>query len=109
RPLDIVQRGTPTSADLGDAEPFAESWTQATEVLDGELIGGPRCLTPRPVARGLGVTVVSARKIWRAMACANIKADDSEVTAHEGAAMATIVELVREDVLNEETAISVAR
>lgn len=109
KPLDIVQSGTPTSADLGDAEPFSETWTQAIKVLDEELIGGPRYLTPRALAKELGVSVVSARKIWRAMGFPNIKADEKMFTEQDVAAMATIVELVREDVLNEETAISVAR
>lgn len=109
RPLEIVQPGTPTSADLGDAEPFSETWTQAIKVLDEELIGGPRYLTPRALAKELGVSVVSARKIWRAMGFPNIKADEKVFTEQDVAAMATIVELVREDVLNEETAISVAR
>ncbi|WP_022869259.1 adenylate/guanylate cyclase domain-containing protein [Yaniella halotolerans] len=109
KPLDIVQPDTPTSADLGDAEPFSETWTQAIKVLDEELIGGPRYLTPRALAKELGVSVVSARKIWRAMGFPNIKADEKVFTEQDVAAMATIVELVREDVLNEETAISVAR
>ena len=109
KPLDIVQSGTPTSADLGDAEPFSETWTQAIKVLDEELIGGPLYLTPRALAKELGVSVVSARKIWRAMGFPNIKADEKMFTEQDVAAMATIVELVREDVLNEETAISVAR
>lgn len=109
RPLDIVQPASPRSADLGDAEPFSETWTQAIKVLDEELIGGPRRLTPRDVAKELGVSVVSARKIWRAMGFPNIKANEKVFTQQDVAAMATIVELVREDVLNEETAISVAR
>lgn len=109
KPLDIVQSGSPASADLGDAEPFSETWTQAIKVLDEELIGGPRYLTPRALAKELGVSVVSARKIWRAMGFPNIKADEKMFTEQDVAAMATIVELVREDVLNEETAISVAR
>lgn len=109
RPLDIVQPGNPSSADLGVAEPFSETWTQAIKVLDEELIGGPRRLTPRDLAKELGVSVVSARKIWRAMGFPNIKADEKVFTQQDVAAMATIVELVRENVLNEETAISVAR
>lgn len=109
RPLDILPAASPRSADLGDAEPFSETWTQAIKVLDEELIGGPRRLTPRDVAKELGVSVVSARKIWRAMGFPNIKADEKVFTQQDVAAMATIVELVREDVLNEETAISVAR
>lgn len=109
RPLDIVQSASPRSADLGDAEPFSETWTQAIKVLDEELIGGPRLLTPRDVAKELGVSMVSARKIWRAMGFPNVKAADKVFTQQDVAAMATIVELVREDVLNEETAISIAR
>jgi len=109
RPLDIVQPASATSSDLGAAEPFSETWTQAIKVLDEELIGGPRLLTPRDVAKELGVSVVSARKIWRAMGFPNIKADEKVFTQQDVAAMATIVELVREDVLNEETAISIAR
>jgi len=109
RPLDIVQSASARSADLGEAEPFSETWTQAIKVLDEELIGGPRLLTPRDLAKELGVSVVSARKIWRAMGFPNIKADEKVFTQQDVAAMATIVELVREDVLNEETAISIAR
>lgn len=109
RPLDIVQPANPSSSDLGVAEPFSETWTQAIKVLDEELIGGPRRLTPRDLAKELGVSVVSARKIWRAMGFPNIKADEKVFTQQDVAAMATIVELVRENVLNEETAISVAR
>lgn len=109
RPLDIVQSAAARSADLGEAEPFSETWTQAIKVLDEELIGGPRLLTPRDLAKELGVSVVSARKIWRAMGFPNIKADEKVFTQQDVAAMATIVELVREDVLNEETAISIAR
>lgn len=109
KPLDIVQSSTPTSADLGDAEPFSETWTQAIKVLDEELIGGPRLLTPRSLAKELGVSVVSARKIWRAMGFPNIKADEKVFTKQDLAAMATMVDLVRKDVLNEETAISIAR
>lgn len=109
-PLDIVQPvASATSSDLGDAEPFTETWTQAIRVLDEELIGGPRLLTPRDVAKELGVSVVSARKIWRAMGFPNIKSDEKVFTKHDVAAMATIVDLVRDDVLNEETAISIAR
>lgn len=109
RPLDIVQPESTTSADLGAAEPFSETWTQAIKILDEELIGGPRLLTPRDLAKELGVSIVSARKIWRAMGFPNIKADEKVFTQQDVAAMATIVELVREDVLNEETAISIAR
>lgn len=109
RPLDIVQPTSATSSDLGEAEPFTETWTQAIKVLDEELIGGPRLLTPRDIAKELGVSAVSARKIWRAMGFPNIKADEKVFTQQDVAAMATIVELVREDVLNEETAISIAR
>src|SRR5699024_774607 len=109
RPLDIVQPVTPKAADLGEAEPFTETWTQAIKVLDEELIGGPRRLTPRDLAKELGVSVVSARKIWRAMGFPNIKANEKVFTEQDVAAMATIVELVRSDVLNDETAISIAR
>ena len=109
QPLDIVQPASASSADLGAAEPFSETWTQAIKVLDEELIGGPRLLTPRDLAKELGVSIVSARKIWRAMGFPNVKADEKVFTQQDAAAMATIVELVRGDVLNEETAISIAR
>lgn len=109
RPLDIVQPDTATSADLEAAEPFTETWTQAIKVLDEELIGGPRRLTPRDLAKELGVSIVSARKIWRALGFPNIKADDKVFTKHDGVTMGTIVELVRNNVLNEEAAISIAR
>src|SRR5699024_11593990 len=88
---------------------FFETWTLAIRVLDEDLIGGPRRLTRRDLAKEFGISVVSARKIWRAMGFPNIKANEKVFTQQDVAAMAPMVELVREDVLNEETASSSAR
>lgn len=94
--------------ELAQAEDPA-TWTQAIRVLDEELIGGPRLLRRRDLSSRLGVSMVSARKLWRALGFPNIGEHERVFTEQDVAALATIIEMVRSEVLNEETAISLAR
>lgn len=73
------------------------------------LLGGPRILRRREVARAVGISLLSARKLWRALGFPGV---DDEVVAFTDAdrnALAITVGLVRDGVIDEETAIAVAR
>ena len=85
------------------------TWTQAIRVLDEELLGGPRSLDRREMAAELGVSMVSARKLWRALGFPNVPEGEKVFNDEDVAAMDTMIDLVRQGVLNEETAISLTR
>ncbi len=85
------------------------SWTQAISTLETDLLGGPRTLTRREMAGELGVSLVSARKLWRALGFPNVRDEDRAFTPQDTAAIGIMIGLVRRGVLNEETAISLTR
>ena len=106
--LSEVPPDTTATASLAIREDPA-SWTQAISTLEAGLLGGPRTLTRREMAAELGVSLVSARKLWRALGFPNVQDGDRAFTPQDVAAMKTMIELVRRGVLNEETAISLTR
>ena len=58
---------------------------------------------------GAGLSLLSARKLWRALGFPNIGDEDVAFTERDQAALNTIVDLVRAGKLTEEAAISVTR
>lgn len=81
----------------------------AIKALEVELLGAERTLRRREVASGAGVSLLSARKLWRAMGFPNIGDDDVAFTEKDMAALTTIIELVRKEQLTESAAISITR
>ncbi|MGP0222602.1 MULTISPECIES: adenylate/guanylate cyclase domain-containing protein [unclassified Paenarthrobacter] len=81
----------------------------AIKALEARLLGGERKLRRREVAAGAGVSVLSARKLWRALGFPNWGDDDVAFTERDQAALTTILDLVRAGLLTEEAAISVTR
>jgi len=77
--------------------------------LEAQLIGGPRTLKRREAAAGAGVSLLSARKLWRAMGFPNLDDDAVFFTEADRDALSTVIELVREERLTEEAAISIMR
>jgi adenylate cyclase len=55
------------------------------------------------------VSLLSARKLWRALGFPGVSDDAEEFTLADRDALARVVQLVRENVVDEETAIAVAR
>ena len=109
-------------ADDNDAEDPAEKPTAAApptgtmsaerialKALEQRLLGGERKLRRREVASGAGLSLLSARKLWRALGFPNIGDEDVAFTERDQAALNTIVDLVRAGKLTEEAAISVTR
>ena len=81
----------------------------ALKALEQRLLGGERKLRRREVASGAGLSLLSARKLWRALGFPNIGDEDVAFTERDQAALNTIVDLVRGGKLTEEAAISVTR
>jgi adenylate cyclase len=81
----------------------------AAKALETRLLGGERKLRRREVAAGAGLSLLSARKLWRALGFANLGDEDVAFTERDQAALSTIVDLVRTGKLTEEAAISITR
>ncbi|TVU60614.1 adenylate/guanylate cyclase domain-containing protein [Paenarthrobacter nitroguajacolicus] len=81
----------------------------AIKALEAKLLGGERKLRRREVAAGAGVSILSARKVWRALGFPNFGDEDVAFTERDQAALSSILDLVRAGILTEEAAISVTR
>jgi adenylate cyclase len=77
--------------------------------LQLKLLGGPRRWRRREVARAVGVSLLSARKLWRALGFANVTDEDVAFTDGDAEAVGRVVTLVREGLIDEPTAIALAR
>ncbi|MFC8410677.1 adenylate/guanylate cyclase domain-containing protein [Arthrobacter sp. NPDC057259] len=81
----------------------------AIKALEQRLLGGERKLRRREVAAGAGLSLLSARKLWRALGFPNLGDEDVAFTEADLTALNTVVDLVRTGKLTEEAAISVTR
>ncbi|UYQ78348.1 adenylate/guanylate cyclase domain-containing protein [Glutamicibacter sp. JL.03c] len=77
--------------------------------LEDRLIGGQREFRRREVAAEAGISLHSARKLWRAIGFPELGDDEVFFTKADKAALGTMVGMVREGKLTEETAISLMR
>ncbi len=77
--------------------------------LECELLGAERTLRRRDIAAAAGVSLLSARKLWRAMGFPNIGDDDVAFTKKDLGALTTIIDMVRQEQLTEDAAISITR
>ncbi|MGF9662162.1 adenylate/guanylate cyclase domain-containing protein [Arthrobacter crystallopoietes] len=82
---------------------------EAIRALERRLIGSERTMRRREVAAGAGVSLLSARKLWRALGFPNLGDEDVAFTQADLEALTTIIDLVREERLTEEAAISITR
>jgi len=82
---------------------------RTADALEERLLGGKRRLRRREVARGVGVSLLSARKLWRALGFANVADEDVAFTDADAAALARVVGAVRDGLIDEPTAIALAR
>ena len=105
------RRQTPNTAPPAAAPPTGTMSAEriALKALEQRLLGGERKLRRREVASGAGLSLLSARKLWRALGFPNIGDEDVAFTERDQAALNTIVDLVRAGKLTEEAAISVTR
>jgi len=74
-----------------------------------QLLGGPLTLRRREVARAVGISLLSARKLWRALGFPGVGDEDLAFTDTDRDALDRAVGLVRDDLIDEETAIACVR
>ena len=113
-----AEDGEPADA-VADPEPLPEPAAPPTgtmsadrlaaKALEARLLGGDRKLRRREVAAGAGLSLLSARKLWRALGFPNLGDEDVAFTERDQSALSTIVDLVRDGKLTEEAAISITR
>jgi adenylate cyclase len=77
--------------------------------LERRLLGGVRRWRRREVAAQAGVSHVSSRKLWRALGFANVSDTDVAFTDADVDALTRVARLVRSGLLDEDTAIALAR
>jgi adenylate cyclase len=77
--------------------------------LERRLLSGPRRWRRREVAAQAGVSQVSSRKLWRALGFADVSDADVAFTDADVDALARVARLVRSGMLDEATAIALAR
>lgn len=82
---------------------------QAARRLENALLGGPRTLKRREVAAKAGVSLLSARKIWRALGFANVGEEEVAFTEADRDGIETMTRLVRDGIFDEQTATSLTR
>ena len=83
--------------------------TTARQDLVERLLGGPRTLRRREVARAVGISLLSARKLWRALGFPGVDDEVRAFTDADREALELTVQMVRDGVLDEETTIAMAR
>ena len=109
-PLPIVPSAEDeTARDVEERSAQPAGWTSAMRTLDAGPVVGPRAYTSREVARRLGVSMGSARKIWRALGYPTSPEGHKAFTEADIEAFESVLTLVRSGTLNEDTAISLAR
>lgn len=103
------ERRAPETASIPAPTSQQREWHRNIRDLEHRLLGAERTLTYREMAKEMGVSTHSARKLWRALGFPNLDDDVKAFTQADVEALATMVGLVREGYLNEETAISLTR
>ncbi|MGG5174080.1 adenylate/guanylate cyclase domain-containing protein [Pseudarthrobacter sp. J1763] len=92
-----------------ERKPELSEERRAAKALEARLLGGDRVLKRRDVASGAGVSLMSARKLWRAMGFPNLGDEDVAFTVNDQEALTRVVAMVRDGLMEEEAAISVTR
>lgn len=82
---------------------------EAAQRLEQRLLGSPRTLRRREVAADAGVSLLSARKVWRALGLPRVGDDEVAYTVDDEEALTTIIDQVRSHTLSEEAALSITR
>ncbi|GAB3590512.1 adenylate/guanylate cyclase domain-containing protein [Angustibacter peucedani] len=76
---------------------------------DSQLLGAPRTLRRRQVSRAAGVSLLSARKFWRALGFPIVDDEDEAFTEEDVAALQSVTGLVRDGLMDEATALGMTR
>ncbi|MHC5560010.1 adenylate/guanylate cyclase domain-containing protein [Kocuria sp.] len=81
----------------------------AVRALERTLLGSERGLRRREAARRGGLSLLSARKVWRALGFPNLTDDDVWFTEQDSEALRVLSTMVLEEKVTEEAALSLVR
>src|SRR3954470_2537583 len=98
----MTEPGTPGTAGTGPVGRPSEDFTE-------QLLGRPLELRRRDVSRGAEVSLVSARKFWHALGFPVVDTDDELFTEADLKALAAVAGIVRDGLLDEQTALAMTR
>jgi adenylate cyclase len=87
----------------------SEEAKQAVGALERALLGENRWMRRREAAQKAEISLLSARKIWRALGMPNLKDEDVYFTEADSDALGTVSEMVRDGFVTEDGALSVVR
>jgi adenylate cyclase len=90
-------------------EPDPEPARRASEDYTEQLLGRPLELRRRDVSRGAEVSLLSARKFWHALGFPVVDTDDELFTEADQSALAAVAGIVRDGLLDEQTALAMTR
>jgi adenylate cyclase len=96
----------PTEPGSSQPAPVTASFPSMDEE---HLLGGRRTLHRREVSRAAGVSLLSARKFWRALGFPIVEDDEAAFTGADVTALHSVVEMVRDGLLDEQTALGMTR
>ena len=77
--------------------------------LEARLLGKPATMGRRDVSRGADVSLLSARKFWHALGFPIVEDDEAMFTEADLMALKTVARLVRDEELDEDTALALTR
>ncbi|GAA2742889.1 adenylate/guanylate cyclase domain-containing protein [Terrabacter aerolatus] len=89
--------------------PAGEPGPRANEDYTERLLGRPLDLRRRDVSRGAEVSLLSARKFWHALGFPVVDTDDELFTEADQRALAAVAGIVRDGLLDEQTALAMTR
>lgn len=95
--------------DRAMTEPGAHPVRRASEDYTEQLLGRPLELRRRDVSRGAEVSLLSARKFWHALGFPVVDTDDELFTEADQRALAAVAGIVRDGLLDEQTALAMTR
>jgi adenylate cyclase len=79
------------------------------DTLEARLLGKPATMGRRDVSRGAQVSLLSARKFWHALGFPIVEDEDAMFTEADLMALKAVARLVREEQLDETTALAMTR
>ncbi len=89
--------------------PDAAGQPGRTDDLERALLGARRLLRRREVSAAAGVSLLSARRFWRALGFPNVADPEEAFTDRDVGALRGVVDLVRDGLLDDATALGLAR
>ncbi|MGN6610903.1 MAG: adenylate/guanylate cyclase domain-containing protein [Angustibacter sp.] len=98
----------PTEPEPSEPEP-SEPEPALLEADDEALLKAPRTLRRREVSRAAGVSLLSARRFWRALGFPIVTDEDEAFTDEDVAALRSVTSMVRDGLMDETTALGMTR